>query len=314
MTWSSLHLGGRLIFTAGIYIGNDGYIDVSSLDLATGAIEPIFQTPDAGWVDSAAVSPDGTQMVISYAPPVSAPHGGQETLYALPTDGSKPAQLLFPPADPKDQNAQVVWAPDGKNLYFAHMNYHSPGPLSIWRVAYPDGAPQKLLDNAYWPRLSDDATRLTYVTLDPQTGQNYLYVANADGTGALEVPVQGPYISNVIDVPMFSPDGQSILFSAQDPPQSSILRGLDSILGAGLVHLSDGSIPSDWWSVPITGGAPKQLTHLGALSLYGGYSPDKQYIVSSSVNGIFIMRPDGSSLTMIVPDIGGIPGTVQWIP
>ncbi len=181
-------------------------------------------------------------------------------------------------------------------------------------MAYPGGKPEKVLDNAYWPRLSDNSSRLTYVTLDPQSGANYLFVANTDGSQADQVPVQGAYMSSVIDVPMFSPDGQSILFSSQDPPQSFILKGLDTLLTMDLVHPTDGSIPSDWWSVPITGGVPKQLTHLGALSLYGNYSPDKQHIVSYSTNGIFVMAPDGTSVTTIVPDIGGIPGSVNWLP
>ncbi len=155
-------------------------------------------------------------MVIAYAPPVDAPNGGQETLYILPADGSRIAERLFIPADSQDQNAQVVWSPDGKYLYFAHLNYQKPEPVQIWRVAYPGGKPQNLLANAYWPRLSSNSTRLTYVSQDKQTGINSLFVAAADGTQPRQVPLSGPYIPAVIDVPMFSPDGQTILFSAPD--------------------------------------------------------------------------------------------------
>ncbi len=314
VTWADLHLTGKLVYTAAVLTSNNGYIDVNSLDLSTGAVTPIFQTPTAGWVDSAAVSPDGKQMVISYAPPVGTPNGGQETLYILPVDGSRLAQYLFTPADPKDQNAQVVWSPDGKYLCFAHLNYASPGPLAIWRVAYPAGAPEKVLDNAYWPRLSDDSTRLAYVSLDPQTGVNYLFVAGADGTQPHQVQLSGPYVPSVIDVPMFSPDGQTILFSAPDPVQSSVVRMVDAPLTVERVHPADGSIPSDWWSVPVSGGVPEQLTHVAALALFGSYSPDKEHIASFSSNGIFVMNPDGTGVTVIVPDVGGIPGTVSWIP
>ncbi len=314
VTWASLHLAGKLVYTAAILTNNNGYIDVESLDLTSGTVTPIFQTPTAGWIDSAAVSPDGQQLVIAYAPPVDAPNGGQETLYILPADGSKLAERLFTPADSKDQNAQVVWSPDGKYLYFAHLNYKKPDPVQIWRVAYPGGKPQKLLANAYWPRLSSDSTRLTYVTQDSQNGLNSLFVAAADGTQPRQVPLSGPYIPAVIDVPMFSPDGQTILFSAPDSAQSSILKGLGTLLTIGLVHPSDGSIPSDWWSVPVSGGVPKQLTHVGSLSLFGSYAPDNQHIASYTSNGIFVMAPDGTSVTTIVPDIGGIPGTVNWLP
>jgi hypothetical protein len=113
---------------------------------------------------------------------------------------------------------------------------------------------------------------------------------------------------------MFSPDGQTILFSAPDPALSSILKSIDTLLTIQLVHPADGSIPSDWFSVPVSGGVPKQLTHVQSLSLYGSYAPDNQHIASYTSDGIFVMNPDGTGVTVVVPDIGAIPGTVNWIP
>jgi Tol biopolymer transport system component len=314
ITWANLHLTGSLVYTAAVLKNNSGYIVVDSLDLTTGTVTTIFQTPTAGWVDSAAVSPDGKQMVISFAAPASYGSNGQAGLFILPADGSKLAQPLFMPRNPGDQNLQVVWSPDGKYLYFAHLPPQSQDGFELWRVAYPGGTPEKLLGDAYWPRLSDDSSQLTYVTRDPQNGKNALFVAAADGTQPRQVPLGGSYIPTVIDVPMFSPDGKTILFSAPDPAQSSILRGLGSLLTIQLGHPADGSIPSDWWSVPVTGGIPKQLTHVQSLALYGSYSPDQQHIASYTANGIFVMNPDGTGVTVIVPDIGSIPGTVNWLP
>ncbi len=128
VTWADLHLTGKLLYTAAVLTNNDGWIQVNSLDLVTGAVTPIFRTASRGWVDSAAISPDSKQLVISYTPPANIPNGGQETLYILPTDGSKLAEYLFTPADSKDQNAQVVWSPDGNYLYFVHLNYQKPRP------------------------------------------------------------------------------------------------------------------------------------------------------------------------------------------
>ena len=99
VTWADLHLTGKLLYTAAVLTNNDGWIDVNSLDLTTGHVTPIFQTASHGWVDSAAISPDSKQLVISYAPPANIPNGGQETLYILPADGSKLAEYLFTPAD-----------------------------------------------------------------------------------------------------------------------------------------------------------------------------------------------------------------------
>ena len=66
--------------------------------------------------------------------------------------------------------------------------------------------------------------------------------------------------------------------------------------------------------MPVGGGVPTQLTHIQAPGLYASISPDNQHIASFSGNGVFVMKPDGTGLTMIVNDVGGIAGTVNWIP
>jgi hypothetical protein len=82
----------------------------------------------------------------------------------------------------------------------------------------------------------------------------------------------------------------------------------------GVIVASAHSLPSDWWQVPITGGTPVQLTQIQAPGLYGSYSPDYQHLASFSGLGIFVMNPDGSGGAMLVNDVGGILGTVDWIP
>ena len=81
----------------------------------------------------------------------------------------------------------------------------------------------------------------------------------------------------------------------------------------GMQTVSAHNVISDWWSVPSIGGTPTQLTHIQAPGLYGSVSPDGQQVASFSANGIFVMQPDGSGLSMIIKDVGGIAGTVDWI-
>ena len=66
--------------------------------------------------------------------------------------------------------------------------------------------------------------------------------------------------------------------------------------------------------MPIGGGTPTQLTQLAVAGLYGSLSPDGQYMASYSGNGIFVMKPDGTQLTTLVSDMGGLAGTVNWMP
>lgn len=313
ITWSNLDLTGKLVFNAAN--STTARVSIQSLDFKKGNLVTIFQVPQRGWVDAVAVSPDHKTLLLSYSPPMEAAYGGQGSIYSMPLDGSQPPQLLVTPEDTEDLYSQPVWSPDGKYVYFAHINYQSTQSYEIMRMAYPDGKPEKLIDHAYWPRVSDDNTLLVYVALEPKSGINHLSFANVDGTDPHEVPVNDLPVPYVIDAPMFSPGNQSILFSSPLGIKASAPapRWFDQLLGIQ-VALADGTLPSDWWSIPITGGTPKQITNVLSLALYGVFSPDKKFIASYSTDGIFVMRPDGTELTIIVNDVGGIPGTVSWIP
>jgi Tol biopolymer transport system component len=73
------------------------------------------------------------------------------------------------------------------------------------------------------------------------------------------------------------------------------------------------SIPSDWWSVPVTGGVPTRLTQIQTINLFASVSPDKKHIASVNGEGIFVMDLEGSNLTRLLFD-PGVSGTVSWIP
>ena len=273
---------------------------------------PLYTTPPLGWIYAAAVSPNEKQIVLSYATPTSF-----AALYILPMDGSAPPQILLPPPTSLDQYTEPVWSTDGKYIYFVHVNFSLQSgkqkfpDYEIERMAYPGGTPERLLTNAYWPRISPDGGRFIYVSQDPNDGTNQLFSAEADGSNPQQVKLSGPAVPTIIDAPLLLPDGKTILFSAPAPTLSSAANWMDWLMGvqAASAH----NVISEWWSVPASGGTPTQLTHIQAPGLYGSISPDGQLVASFSGNGIFVMHPDGSGLSMIVKDVGGIAGTVNWI-
>ena len=309
VSWGDLNLSGSLVYVTAAFQGTTLSLEIRNLNLTTGEVTPLLRSD--GWVDAAAVSPDDTQIVISYSPPPGGPLGSQTILYTIPRDGSQLPKPLFEPPSHQDQYDQPVWSPDGRYVYFRDVNYQGPTVYSLMRVAVPGGIPEKLADWAYWPRISPDGNRMTFVKIDPATSFNSLFVAAPDGTQIQQVPLRGHYVPKVIDVPMFSPDGQSILFSAPDPTLSSLPNWIERMMGI-TVAFADGSIPSDWWSVPVTGGAPKQLTHVHELALYGSFSSDLRFIASYTSDFIFVMNPDGTGVTLLVNDIGGVAGSVNW--
>ncbi len=226
VTWGSLNLTGRLIYDVARFTGGSNKgglaIDVAMLDLVTGKVTTIFETPVGGWINSMAVSPDLHNLTISYAPPSDPPVGNREALYSLPLDGSTPPQLLFiPPAD-KDQYYQPAWSPEGKYLYFTHANYQASTTYEVMRLAYPNGKMERVVNHASWPRISKDGSQLVYVSTESANGPNGLFIANADGTEARSVSLLGSnWMNSIIDAPLFLPDGQTILFSGPIPPQGS---------------------------------------------------------------------------------------------
>jgi len=320
VTWSGLNLTGRLVHNLGaVDTANNYVVQIRVLDLVTGHITVVYSAPKDAWVYHISVSPDGRQVVMSYSPPPQEHPDVVQGIYLMPLDGSEPPHLLFTPPTPQDQYTQAEWSPDGKYIYYTHVNHQIPNdpnrayPLhEIFRMAYPGGDPESVATAAHWPRLSSDSARLAYISLDPLSGEHKLMSADADGGNAQEVVLSGPYIPEDIDAPVFSPDGSTILFSGSVPGESYQPNWFEKLVGIQVAR-ANGEL-SDWWSVPVSGGEITQLTNIRHTGLYASFSPDNRYIASSSRDNIFVMNLDGSGLTVLIPELHGFTGTLSWIP
>jgi Tol biopolymer transport system component len=320
VTWGDLNLTGKLIYIGNTPGSDSSTMAVQSLDLKTGEISTIFQGPPNSWIYSVSILLSKKQLVMAYAPPSAQNKPTNPALYTMPLDGSEAPHLLFPPASADDEYLQPVWSPDGKTIYFSHFLYQTPSKngaqgqnSDLYRLSYPDGAITKIASQAFWPNVSADSTHIVYVTIDPNDGTNKLYLANADGANARQVEMTADWVPSYIDAPIFSPDGESILYSAVSLSKSSAsATWLEKLLGVTVV--SAHSLPSDWWTVPVQGGTTTQLTHLQTTSLYASISPDKKYIACYSGAGLFLMQPDGTGVTMLVNGAGNAPSSVSWIP
>jgi Tol biopolymer transport system component len=276
------------------------------------------------------VSPDGTRLALAYAPPP--PEGeiayGYTDLYIAPLDQIDQLQPVLERTDPQESYFNPVWSPDGRYIYYAHLGHSAPvtntaqptpfGMVNyrydIERLGYPDGQPERLIENAIWPRLSPDGSKLAYVSFDWSTYVNDLYVADANGSNSTLLIPSGTFTA--VDAPLFTADGSMVIFSAVDGPASfpatptPSLSWLDQLLGVQIA--SAHSIPSDWWRVPVTGGPPEQLTQIYDTGMYGTLSPDGTRVAFVSAYGISVMNPDGSDLQLVSQAWVG--GSLDWIP
>lgn len=317
VTWTDLHLTGKLVYLSSLMAGNNLIASIQMLNLVTGDISTIFSASSQAWIYYMTISPDAKNMVISYIPPPQENALSSRGLYIMPLDATGPPRPLFLPPSPHDHYVQAEWSPDGQYIYYAHYNDNDKPdpqlnpPYDIFRMSYPDGQPENIADHAFWPRISSDSKKLVYVALDPVSGLNELVMANADGSNSQKVSFSGSWIPDIIDAPIFSPDGQSILFSTPGPSQSYQPNWFEKVMAVQVAKAH--SIPSDWWSVSIAGGVPTQLTKLQTINLFASLLPDQKQIASLSGDGLFVMDLDGSNLTRLVSD-SGVHGTVSWIP
>ena len=108
-------------------VENNNYvIRVQILDLVTGEVSIVYTVPINGWIYYVSVSPDSKQLIMSYSPPPGENPAIVQALYIMPFDGSRPPELLFMPRIKEDQYMQAEWSPDGKYIYYTHVNYQIP--------------------------------------------------------------------------------------------------------------------------------------------------------------------------------------------
>ena len=307
LPWAGAKLSGHLVY---IEIPRK----VINLDLSSGQQTTLFTAPDNAFVSAAQVSPDGKQIVMAYAPPEDPALQSVNTdLYVMPADGSTAPLVLLKRATPQEDFFNPTWSADGKYVYYSHLIPDPNGgrkytnyKYDLERVAYPGGQPQKLIDSAFWPRLSSDGSKLTFVSFVPATNSNDLYIAQPDGSQAKLVMPAGAF--SAVDAPLFSPDGKTITFSAVGGPQLPSLSWLDQLMGVQIAEAHN--VPSDWWRVAVDGGKPEPLTHINGTGMYADFAPDGQQIAFASVAGLFVMRPDGSNLIQLINE--GLGASVSW--
>jgi Tol biopolymer transport system component/DNA-binding winged helix-turn-helix (wHTH) protein len=193
---------------------------------------------------------------------VSNDYQGRYSLWTIHPDGSQQRQVV---AD-SSEIASVRWTPDGAALYYSRRLNQT---VSIARITLsPSRTAREPVGTTLVTGLESDGrfalsasgTRLVYTRAPHHSN---LFVLDTEG-GGQRPPAAARALTDgtlLIERPRVSPDGRSVVFNVGHE-------------GA-----------ADLFTMPITGGPPKQLTFLEAFSLTGVWSPDGRRIVFASTRG-----------------------------
>jgi Tol biopolymer transport system component len=296
---------------------NEGEQALVQISIDSGTRETVFLVPANGWLASFDLRSDGGQFVLAYAapPPEGEINFGFTDLYLMDVDaatGVFAPRALLTSEQENELFINPVWAADGQSIYFSHIV-----PLdveaytfatSLRRLHLESGQIDLIAENGIWPQASPDGQSLAFVLSDPQTQTNSLMVAQPDGSQVREVVGAGVFTA--VDAPVFSPDGQTIMFSGA--VQETVSRSWwERLIGvqAAAAH----SLPSDWYSVVVNGGAVTRLTEMEAVGLYGRFSPhDPLLFAFVAQNGLYTMLPDGTNVQSI--QSGTFTDSLAWKP
>lgn len=283
---------------------------VTEYDLATGRTKRLFTAPKNAWVAGTAVSPDGSQIVIAYAPepPPGQVQFGYTGLFMV-SEGDISQELVLRNT-PDEVFYNPVWSPDGEFLYYSHVIPDSQNSMmftnQLERLVPETGEVEIVADDGIWPRVSPDGTKVAYVTINPGTLANALFIADANGENRnLLIPDDR---FRVVDVPMISPDGRWIYFSASERTGAA-LHWWEILLGIEVAAAH--SVPSDWWRIPAAGGEIERLTNRDEVGLYGEFSTDGEMIVFVSTSGLYQMNVDGTEVERLL-EISAAP-SLSWV-
>ncbi len=282
---------------------------------ATGAAADLVVLPQGAYAGEPAAAPEGREVVFSFFRVVSAgsTDPGGADLHIMRTDGANPRPLLVHEA-PGVSLAQPAWAPDGRGLYFARVG---GGKTRVERLLLAGSRRQVIVENADSPAASSRG-RLAYLTTDPATYTQTLWIAQPDGRGATSLV--GPPAFFALASPRFSPDGRHIAVagardSGQPPGPPPVRRPgarLPAVaVRAAYIALAHG-LPMDIYVMNADGTGLRQLTKVGEDDPVPAWSPDGRWIAFTGVSGLYLMDVGRGEVRRVYGDIAG--GGLTWMP
>jgi serine/threonine protein kinase/WD40 repeat protein len=226
--------------------GADGVLVVATA-AADGSDRRVVLRADGQYpfLHSPAWSPDASRIVL-----VRSTGGAAGELWAVPASGGAPARLSNDPAGTAADDP--VFVPDGRGVIYSS---NRGGAGNLWFLPL-DGGPAVQLTTGPGPDDSPSVARDGTVAFLNSRWRNALLVHDLRAGDTRSLFTHTPFIW----APAFSPNGHELAFSR-------------------------GEVDGSWhiWTIPIEGGAPRQLTTGAAGEIYPRYlPPDGSFIFYQS--------------------------------
>lgn len=279
------NLSGRIVF---LEQRGQPHYRVAQLDFATGDITTSFSIPPQSLVYQIGKLPDVDSVLMTYTPP---PEDGQ-----TPYDRNGIFELDLTTGD-----ITLIVGNDAPDVYYAYQQANADAiyyvtytrtnqTRNIERFDRDTGAITRIAESATLPILSADGNLLTYLKLNTDDGARSLWLADGQtGDPIRELIPENTYPD--IDLPVFSPDGETLYFVVLEPQDEASLTPFDVLMGAQKIY-AHGShdVPATWYQIPISGGEATPITTESAITIYADQHNDTLGFVNTT--GFYVVEDD----------------------
>lgn len=303
-----------------VSINGDGLKQLSHRPKTRTAQSANWRDPLQGRAGSPLYSADGRSLYI--------PVGSAIWMLPISAEDDEP---LGDPVRVTDTGASLISdltrSADGKRMAYSVQTISS----NIWSLSVSPnnnsvvGTPKQITNQTgarnSQPAFSADGRKLAFIEF-LQGGRVSLWVSDADGSNPTPTSANG-------NIPSWFPDGDQIAYTSSRENHwsvwvTSVQKGTEHVLfDAGrdiqyarlspdgkqiAFNLADDRGVINLWTVPVSGGQPKQLTFDQALAGFPAWSPDVKFIAYQLQRGddayLMIMPSDGGESTQLTFDHG----------